>query len=119
MANYRLSDIAQQDIEAILSWTQVQFGDGQRLRYEALLVRAILDVAADPGRAGVQKRPDLHPDALSYHLYFSRTHVQSSVGQVRKPRHFLLCRLLNASDLEIARVLHDSMDLDRNLPWQQ
>lgn len=43
---------AQRDIESILAWSQEQFGVEARLRYEALLVQAILDVAEDPQRSG-------------------------------------------------------------------
>ncbi|UUO06689.1 type II toxin-antitoxin system RelE/ParE family toxin [Blastopirellula sp. J2-11] len=117
MARYRISVIAEQDIEAILRWTQEQFGEQGRLRYEALLIEAILDIADDPERTGVRLRPELWPGAFSYHLYFSRNHIASTIERIRRPRHFLLCRYAETGDLEIARVLHDSMDLDRHLPW--
>lgn len=39
-----------------------------------------------------------------------------AIGRVQKPRHFLLIRISADGDLEIARVLHDSMELSRYLP---
>ena len=116
MARFRLSPEAEHDIEAILTWTHGQFGEQVRLRYEELLVRAILDLAADPVGPGSLARPELAPGARTYHLRYSRDHVSRSVGRIRKPRHFLLYRVADDGCLEIGRVLHDSMDLARHLP---
>src|SRR3954454_15552804 len=72
MPQYRLSPFAEQDIEAILEWTHEHFGGKGRLRYEALLTRAIMDVAADPERAGSHARPEIAAGARTYHLRHSR-----------------------------------------------
>ena len=58
MPRYIVSPVAQRDIESILAWTHERFGLQGRLRYEALLVRTILDVADDPERIGSQTRPE-------------------------------------------------------------
>ncbi len=116
MPQIRLSPRAEQDIEALLAWTHEQFGETNRLRYEALLVQAILDLALDANRAGSLKRPELAKGAYTYHLRHSRDHVSRSVGRIRKPRHLLLYRLSTDGCLEIGRVLHDSMDLIQHLP---
>ena len=115
MARFRLSPATEQDLETILAWTHEQFGEDARLRYEALLVQAIVDVAADSERAGCQPRPELAESAFTYHLAFSRDHVTAG-GRVRRPRHFLLCRTTSDGTIEVGRVLHDSMDLARHLP---
>lgn len=115
MARFRLSPAAEQDLETILAWAHEQFGEDARLRYEALLVQAILDVAADSERPGCQDRPELAENAFTYHLAFSRDQVTAR-GRVRRPRHFLLCRTTSDGTLEVGRVLHDSMDLARHLP---
>ena len=116
MARYRLSPQAEQDIEAILAWTHEKFGEKARLRYEALLTRAILDVAEIPERVGSHHRPEIRAGARTYHLRHSRDRVQRSVGRVQRPRHFLLYRTLDDGNTEIGRVLHDGMDLGRHLP---
>jgi toxin ParE1/3/4 len=116
MARYRLSPQAEQDIEAILVWTHEQFGEKARLRYEALPTRAILDVAESPERAGSHHRPEIAPSARTYHLRHSRDRVRKALGRVQRPRHFLLYRITAAGDIEIGRVLHDGMDLNRHLP---
>ncbi len=104
------------DIDAILEWTQEMFGAKARTRYESLLTRAILDVAEAPRRAGSHDRSEIAPAARTYHLRFSRDRVMEVVGRVRRPRHFLLYRIADDRLVEIARVLHDSVDLERHLP---
>jgi toxin ParE1/3/4 len=116
MPRYRVSPAAERDIEAILTWTHEQFGTSARIRYEALLVRAILDVAADPDRPGGRPRPDIAADARTYHLYYSRNRVPPPAARVRQPRHLLLYRIRDDGKIEIGRVLHESMDLVRHLP---
>lgn len=116
MPQLRLSQEAQEDIEAILAWTDEQFGDGIRVRYEELLVQALPDLAEDPGRPGTIQRPELTKGAFTYHLRHSRDRVSRTRGRIRKPRHFLLYRVAADGYLEIGRVLHDSMDLGPHLP---
>jgi toxin ParE1/3/4 len=116
MSRYVISPAAERDIESILTWTQGQFGAAARLRYEALLVRAILDVADHAERAGSQERLEIAPAARTYHLYHSRKRVEAATGRVGHPRHLLLYRTCDDGRIEIGRVLHDSMDLSQHLP---
>lgn len=116
MPCFVVSPAAERDIESILAWTHERFGASARLRYEALLVRAILDVADDAGRVGSRNRPEIATAARTYHLAYSRDHVDAAVGRVRHPRHLLLYRIGDDDRIEIGRVLHDNMDLSRHLP---
>src|SRR5262245_41857680 len=116
MFPYRVSPQAEQDIEAILARTHEEFGEKARLRYEALLTRAVLGVAESPERAGSHDRPESAVSARTYHLRHSRDRVKKSVGKVQRPRHFLLYRMLADGRVEIGRVLHDGMDFERHLP---
>jgi toxin ParE1/3/4 len=59
MLRYRLSAAARADVVEILAWSQEQFGESARLRYEALLVTALRDIAEQPERAGSIARPEL------------------------------------------------------------
>jgi toxin ParE1/3/4 len=111
-----ISPAAERDIKSILAWTHEQFGEEGRLRYEALLVRAILDVAAEPNRTGSQTRPEIAAAARTYHLCHSQSRVRAAVGRVRRPRHFLLYRTRDDGRVEIGRVLHERMDLAQHLP---
>lgn len=115
MPRYVLAPAAERDIEAILIWSQEQFGEHARIRYEALLVCAIMDVVADPEHAGSLSRQEIAQGARTYHLRYSRDHVNDADERVRRPRHFLLYRMRSDGDVEIARVLHDRMDLQRHL----
>jgi toxin ParE1/3/4 len=116
VARYILAPAAARDIQAILAHSQERFGEQARLRYEALIVQAILDIAEDPEVTGSASRAEIAESARTYHLYYSRNRVASPPGGVKRPRHVLLYRITVAGDVEIGRVLHDSMELERHLP---
>ena len=116
MSRHILAPAAVADIEAILTRTEEQFGSQARIRYQALLIRAIADVADRPNRGGSRARAELAASARTYHLDHSKNHVTVAAGRVKRPRHFLLYRVRNDGIVEIGRVLHDSMDLRRHLP---
>jgi toxin ParE1/3/4 len=116
MARFRLSPPAERDIEAILAWTHEHFGERGRLRYEALLVRAIQDVADDPPRPGSRARPELTPGARTYHLRLSRDRNVPAGDRGRRPRHFRLYRARPDEPVVLGRIRHDGMDLVRHLP---
>lgn len=59
MLRYRLSAAAQDDVINILAWTDEQFGEAARLRYERLIVAALRDLATLPERPGSIARPEL------------------------------------------------------------
>jgi toxin ParE1/3/4 len=114
MLRYRLSDAAQADVIATLVWTQAQFGESARLRYESLIVAALRDVATQADRPGSKERPELGAGVRSWHLQLSRNHVGVDEGKVRRPRHFLIYRL-EPGLLVVGRVLHDAMELALHL----
>ncbi|AMV31531.1 Plasmid stabilization system protein [Pirellula sp. SH-Sr6A] len=111
-----LAPAAEEDIVRILAWSHEHFGEQARLRYEALLTQAIVDIAEDPERVGSVPREELATGARTYHSWHSRQRIAKSVGTVGTPRHFLLLRITAEGQIEIGRVLHDSMDLASNLP---
>ncbi|MGO9986249.1 MAG: type II toxin-antitoxin system RelE/ParE family toxin [Rhodomicrobium sp.] len=115
LALIRLSAFAEEDIVAILRRTHETFGEPARFRYEALFIAALRDIAADPLRPGSVARPEVGGGIRTYHLRHSRAGAQSG-GGVRKPRHFLLYRCLNPEITGISRVLHDAMDIERQVP---
>jgi len=116
MARFTISAAAERDIASILAWTHEHFGEQARLRYEALIVQAIADIADNPERPGSASRDEISLFARTYHLWHSRSHVDRAVGQVQRPRHFLIYRFTSKNEVEIGRVLHDSMDLAAHLP---
>lgn len=116
MAGFRLTHVAQADIVAILVWSQEQFGEETRKRYQALMATAIRDAAARTGDIGHITRPELGDGVFSWHLSQSRTHTPGMT--VRRPRQFLIC-CREDDVLIIGRVLHDAMELRRHVDPQQ
>lgn len=114
MVRYRLSEAAQGDVLNVLAWTHEQFGEAARLRYESLIVAALRDVASQPDRPGTLARPELGARVRSWHLRLSREHIETGVGVVRRPRHFLVYRF-ELDLVVVGRVLHDAMELTRHL----
>lgn len=114
MLRYRLSDAAQADVIDILAWTQEQFGEAARLRYESLIVAALRDVATQPDGPSSIERPELGAGVRSWHLRLSRDRVDIGAGMFRRPRHFLIYRVEPAL-LVVGRVLHDAMESARHL----
>jgi toxin ParE1/3/4 len=118
MPRYRLARSAQEDIIDLLAYTEVNFGEIARLRYERLLDTALRDIAAEPDRAGSVARPEVGVGVRSYHLRYSRQRAKNEHGVVLRPRHLLLYRHVRADLLGIGRVLHDAMEIDRHLPQE-
>lgn len=114
MWRYRLSVAAQDDLVEIFAWTHAQFGVEARERYEALVIAALRDVAAEPERAGSAARPELGAGVRSWHLRLSRQRARTASGVVHRPRHFLVYRP-EPGLLVVGRVLHDAMELVRHL----
>lgn len=112
MTWYRISHAARSDIIDILAWTQEQFGEYERRRYEQLIAAGIRDISKDPSRPGSTERPELGDGVRSWHLRGSRTHTRS--GKVRRSRHFLIYRV-DGELVVIGRILHDAMELRRHV----
>jgi toxin ParE1/3/4 len=114
MAEYRLTRAAEADIIDILVWSQTQFGEAARKRYERLIVTALIDIATDPARLGGMERPELGEGVRSWHLRGSRERARDAHGVVQRPRHFVVYRLID-NRIVIARILHDAMELERHV----
>lgn len=106
--SYRLTHLAQADISGILVRSHASFGEAAEVRYAALIAAAIRDAAERSTDIGFTSHPELGDGVLTWHLAQSRG--RSREGDVRRPRHFLLCRR-EGEILAIGRVLHDAMDL--------
>ena len=81
---------AEEDIVKILAWSHEHFGEQARLRYEALLTQAIVDIAENPDRVGSMSREELTAGARTYHLWHSRQRIAKTIGMIGKPRHFFV-----------------------------
>src|ERR1035438_7375795 len=110
-----LAPAARNDIREALLWSQRRFGERAAGRCQVLLKQALRDIASDPERPGSTERPELARGIRTYHLFFSRGRVQSELGKVGKPRHFLVYRR-RGDTIDVVRVLHDARDLERHPP---
>ena len=113
MALFRLSHAARTDIVDILVWSQANFGDDARRRYEALIAAGIRQVVNVPDGPGVRERPELGPGVQSWHLRQSKHHGPPDM-LVQHPRHVLIFRQ-DGEVVVIGRVHHESMQADRHV----
>ena len=105
----RLTAAAEGDFEEIVRWTADQFGDGQARIYADTLSAALSDLSAGPTVIGAKKRDDILKGIFTLHV----------ARKGRKGRHFVMFRVGRAPDgevIEVLRLLHDAMDLQRHLP---
>nr|WP_243433834.1 type II toxin-antitoxin system RelE/ParE family toxin [Pseudomonas sp. 50_B] len=118
VVQYRISNAARTDIVDALRFSQRHFGEAARVRYQALILRALHDLASNPQHVGSQERDDIAPGLRSYHLFYSRQHSRPPQAQVKKPRHVLFYRVIDDSLIEVVRLLHDAMEVQLHLPAQ-
>lgn len=109
-----LTPAALHDIREITAWSENEFGAKAAARYRALIIQALRDIDADPGRPGSKERPELIAGARTYHLSLSRSRVAGE--KVKTPRHFVLYRSRSDGTIEVGRILHEGRDLVRHLP---
>lgn len=64
-----------------------------------------MDLLADPGRFGVS----MVADRIHYHLRHRRRRVPPTLGQVGRPRHLIIARVIHEA-LVVLALAHDSMD---------
>jgi plasmid stabilization system protein ParE len=67
-----VSSPARRDITAILKLSLQKFGQAASLRYERLILQALVDIEADPERPGSKERPELMIEG-------ARTGTQSAI----------------------------------------
>ena len=105
----RLSAAAEADFRQILRWTADHFGSAQGRIYADTLSMALKALCVGPSIIGVKERPEIGSNTWTLHVARSG----------RKGRHFIMFRITDAQDskvIDVLRILHDSMDLERHLP---
>jgi toxin ParE1/3/4 len=103
----RLGAAAELDLAIILKWTTEKFGARQSRIYRDTLVRAITELANGPDVAGSKARDEILPGLRTLHV----------ARHGRRGRHLILYRAVQGRIIEIGRILHDNMDLQRHLPF--
>ena len=98
------------DLIDILNTSHRNFGRATSQRYRRLIDQALSDLARDPERRGSVL---FETGIYIYHLRHSRLSAPVEI-RVRTPRHLLIYRFTD-EDVQISRVLHDSMDIPSRL----
>lgn len=105
----RLSAAAETDYRQILRWTLKNFGPSQTKDYAAALTTALKALCAGPTTIGVKAREEIGTNLWTLHV----------AREGRKGRHFVLFRVSRVQEhlvIDVLRLLHDSMDVERHLP---
>jgi toxin ParE1/3/4 len=103
----RLGAAAELDFANIVKWTTENFGARQSRVYRNTLVQAIGELAEGPDVAGSKARDEIMPGLRTVHI----------ARHGRPGSHFLMYRVAPKTTIEIVRILHDRMDLQRHLPF--
>ena len=99
----RLGQQAEQDYIEILQWTTKSIGEGQASTYAETMALAVEALEGGPDVIGAIARDDIQPGIRTLHV----------ARQGRAGRHFGVFRA-TGSDIDVLRLLHDSMDLPRH-----
>jgi toxin ParE1/3/4 len=105
----RLATVAEDDLRQILAWTSANFGEAQARIYAETLSVALEALVDGPAILGAEKRPDIGRGISTLHV----------ARHGRKGRHFVMFRVGRHQDqdvIDVLRVLHDTMDLQRHMP---
>jgi toxin ParE1/3/4 len=109
VADFRLSQAAEAELDEILDWSEAKFHEIGRVRYAMLLVQAMQDVADDPQRDGVVWARSLRTRVAIYHVWHSRNSVPDPAERVHEPRHLIVFRVADDGIIDILGFAHDSM----------
>jgi len=101
----RLSAAAELDFANTLKWTAENFGARQSRVYRNTLVEAIGELAGGPDVVGSRTRNEIKPGLRTLHV----------ARHGRRGSHFLMYRTGPRGTVEIVRILHDRMDIQRHV----
>lgn len=102
----RLSEQAEQDVIDVSRWTSRHFGPQQADKYVETILMAIDDLRHDPRPMDAKDREEMGRGVQTLHV----------TRQGLKGRHFIVYRVADVFTLDVLRLLHDSIDLAKNLP---
>lgn len=97
------------DVKNIVRWTAAQFGRVQARAYFKIIDATLQDLHAGPDIIGSKPLGDFAPGVHTLHV----------ARKGRAGRHFVVFRAHSVQGdnaIDVLRILHDSMDLQRHLP---
>ena len=105
----RIAGAVGADLEAIIAWTLEKFGDVQAGIYARTLSSGVQALLAGPEQPDIKARPEIGKGLFTLHV----------ARKGRRGRHFVLFRAdadPARREIDVLRILHDSMDLARHVP---
>jgi len=102
----RLGAAAEVDFANILKWSTENFGARQSRIYRDTLVEAIGELADGPDVTASKARDEIMAGLRTLHV----------ARRGRRGSHFLMYRAAPNRTIEIVRILHDRIDLQRHVP---
>jgi toxin ParE1/3/4 len=105
----RLTAAAETGFQNIIHWTSDEFGDEQAFVYADTLAAALEALSDGPATIGVKPRSAIGSGLFTLHVARGN----------RRGRHVVLFRVADKGrtrTVEVLRLLHDAMDLDRHIP---
>jgi toxin ParE1/3/4 len=102
----RFGAAAELDFANIVKWTTENFGARPSRVYRNTLIQAISELADGPDVAGSKARGEIMSGLRTLHI----------ARHGRRGSHFLMHRPAPGMTIEIVRILHERMDLQRHLP---
>lgn len=109
-----LGEQAEADIDDVLEWSVLRFGELVRDGYQALIGATLANIVSDPKLAGSHDRQDLGRGVRTVHLRICRNEVSPAVRRIASLRHFVVYRQ-TGEVVQIVRLLHEAM----NIPAQR
>jgi len=101
----RLTSAAERDFQSILTWTTEQLGEAQARDYAGTLSATIRALADGPDVLTSKPRDEIAPGLRVLHA--------ARFG--RRARHLLLYRAGSDAVIDVLRILHDAMDIQRHV----
>jgi toxin ParE1/3/4 len=105
---------ARKDIKDVLKWSLENFGQEATERYQQLISVALSEIAADPALDHSDEVRGLQTGIRLYHLRHCRSRAAVEGQMVKNPRH-IIAYLVRDADTVIVRVLHDRMEIARQV----
>lgn len=93
MAKYHLTNKSVQDLSEIYDYTYAEWSEKQANKYYKFLLESCQEVANNP-KFG-KSYDSVHKDLLAF----------------KSNRHIIFFKVVSANELEVIRILHESMDL--------
>lgn len=112
MLNIQISDLAKNDLRSIQKYTVESYDEEQSDRYINLIDRAFDDIAKEP-KSVVARR--IHRPGQELYVRPLTASKRPGITNVQTPRHVIVYTLEFEGIAYILRVLHDSMDITRQL----